>query len=171
MGTGAEVAVPELLAEFGGETLAADAAGATVAAGTGEAAATGLTAGGTLMPAAVAETGESLAAQGLVETGPGVFEALNAPAKAASFGSSVASSLKNAATILTPVASLAASASGISASRKMGAIPKVQGPALMPSAGGPNTIATQRAAVTEQLRRRGRAASILTTPDSDKLGS
>ena len=154
---------------------------AGVAAGTAEGAATaaaegtgtavgGIEAAG-VMPAAVPESASSLTAQGLVQTSPGVYEALNAPASTALTASSAARTLKSISTIVSPVASLAATAANVSASRKgAGRGPTVAPPVTMPTFGNPNTIAGQRASIVEQLRRQGRASTILTGSGGDKLG-
>lgn len=154
--------------------LQVDAAGLSAGSGIASSGiATSLTGGtsSTLMPAAVPETASSLAAQGLVQTGPGVFEALAAPAAAGGTLASVGSALKTASTILAPTASIAASASSIKAARKLGSgAPLIAPKSDMPSNGNANTITAQRASVTEQLRRRGRAATILTSPPDERLG-
>lgn len=122
--------------------LAFGAAAAAGAAGAGGAASGGTAAGGT----------------GGAATGVGIVEGL-----------------KTAATILTPALSLASAATGAKAARTAAAAagrsPTLSLTPPMPSFGGPNTIAATRGSVTEQLRRRGRASTIMTAPQSEALGA
>lgn len=159
MGTGAEEVVPLVTEFFGGEA-AAGAVGGELAGGA---------AAGALMPAAVPETAAALSGYGLTETAPGVFT----PATAG-IGAGVLQTIKDAATILSPVASIAASASGIAAAKRAGALstmPRVAPSTPVPSFGSPIVSQAQQASFTEQLRRRGRAATILTSPsEGEKLG-
>lgn len=96
-----------------------------------------------------------------------------AGAGGAASGVGIVEGLKTAATILTPALSLASAATGAKAARTAAAAAG-RSPALtppMPSFGGPNTIAATRGSVTEQLRRRGRASTIMTAPQSEALGA
>ena len=82
--------------------------------------------------------------------------------------------LKDVATVLTPVASIVQTASGIQASRRLGATgaaPAVEPVAGMPIAGAGTFGQTVRNSLIDQLNRRGRAATILTAPSGEKLGS
>lgn len=53
------------------------------------------------------------------------------------------------------------------------ATPVVEKPAVMPTPGDANSTAAKRASLAEQMRRRGRASTILTDsgPASDALGA
>lgn len=81
---------------------------------------------------------------------------------------------KDVATVLTPVASIVQTASGIQASKRLGATgapPAVEPVAGMPIAGAGTFGQTVRNSLIDQLNRRGRAATILTAPSGEKLGS
>lgn len=132
------------------------------------------------MPAAIAETAGALAAQGLVQTGVGAWGAAEAFSGAASglSAANVLGNLKSAATILSPISSLMQVASGANASKRIGSNAITNGPAItpsvtMPTFGAADTLNAMSANVQEQVVRRGRAATILTSPTSgsDRLGS
>lgn len=175
------------------------AAGAGAAAGKGAAAApaalgTGITAGAITesaiglgsglvagapavgaMGAGALGTGLSLtAAEAATALGAGALAATAAGgATAAGTAPSFLDTMKSVATVLSPVSSIISAASGIGAARRMNSLaqPAVPAPVTMPTAGGPNTLAAQNASFAEQLMRRGRAATILTQPSSEKLGA
>ena len=77
--------------------------------------------------------------------------------------------LKDIATILTPITSLIAADAAYNQDTQMPDLTPLSA-TPMPSLGGPNTILAQRASVAEQLARRGRASTILTSPRSESLG-
>lgn len=80
--------------------------------------------------------------------------------------------LKDIATILTPLTSLLASGLAYDAAGDTPTdTPPVLTPTAMPIFGGPNTILAQRNSVSEQLQRRGRASTIMTSPRSEHLGA
>lgn len=83
-------------------------------------------------------------------------------------------SLRDVATILTPVASIFGAGAALRGAKAAAAsanqMPRIQPPPEMPTIGSPNTIIAERGAVTEQLRRRGRASTIMTSP-SETLGA
>lgn len=92
----------------------------------------------------------------------------------------VLDSLKTAATVLAPTMSLISAASGIRASQQMAATaksgqgtPAVFPPATMPVFGNQQTMAVERASLAEQVRRRGRASTVLTSdaPAAERLGA
>lgn len=85
---------------------------------------------------------------------------------------------KTISTVVSGVSSLAQAAAGISAAsaaKKKGVqtdAPQIAAPITMPISGSGDTLNAMRSNIQEQLVRRGRAATILTSPDSgDKLGS
>lgn len=87
-------------------------------------------------------------------------------------GSGILESLKSAATVLSPVASLVSAASGVSNANKMSKVaPNIPGQLAMPIAGSPVATLSQQNSFVSQLQRRGRASTILTSPDGDKLGN
>jgi len=144
--------------------------------------------------AAVAEGAKTAAEVGTVEAGTvgaGIGESASVAfdlgqvaadkaliSSAASLGtgaaatSGILNTLKTAATVLSPVASLVSAASGISASKRMGTTgaPGVPAPVAMPILGGPSGFNAEQSSLAAQLRRRGRASTILTGQD-ERLGS
>ena len=87
-------------------------------------------------------------------------------------GSELVSGFKTAATILSPISSIAQLASGERIQ------PMVNGPGVkpavtMPTFGSADTLNAMRADIQEQVVRRGRAATILTSPTGEgtKLGA
>lgn len=190
----------ELWAEPGVRQLALTAAGGAYAGSqTAPAAGTGTAAGGTGLnatyaPTALGGTGASglgvsagyappaFGGTGTASLGLDVGLAGTASAAGAGAGAGgtaapasggTASRIADVATILTPVASLLAAASGMNAAKAVANAPSqmIIPPTPQPVLGGPNTILATRGAVTEQLRRRGRAATIMTEPKSETLGS
>lgn len=88
-----------------------------------------------------------------------------------SAGAGVLNGLKTAATILSPAASIISAASGLGAAGKNGLIrPNVPPLTTMPISGSPTAFSAQQASLASQALRRGRAATILTSPDGQKLG-
>lgn len=137
------------------------------AAGAGSA-----TAGGTEAAASTAGAGAVPAGTGGAAVAGASGTAVTGGAAAVGAGATGIQLLRDAATILTPVASLTTAAGSLSAARRAGrAQANIPPPTVLPSLGGPNTIIASRAAVTEQLRRRGRASTILTAPQSETLGA
>lgn len=119
-----------------------------------------------------------LAAEGssALGIGEGIFNtatgAYTAGAAAGAAGAGILESLKSAATVLSPVASLVSAASGVSSANKMSRVaPNVPGQLAMPIAGSPVATQAQQNSFVSQLQRRGRASTILTSPDGDKLGN
>lgn len=91
----------------------------------------------------------------------------------AAAGLDVLGTLKTAATILSPVASLLQAASGVKTAGRVGQIsgaPRVLPPITMPIANAPDTQQAIRNSQIAQQRRRGRASTILTQPEDDRLG-
>lgn len=170
LGMGVGEAIGASAAVGGAESGAGDAA---VAGGEGVSAGQGTAA--TSMPAATAESPSTLSQWGMTETSPGVFDATEAPSTPAPSGeSSLKDKLKTAATVLTPTSAILQSANAIDASRRMrsgapssraaGATPE------MPSYTGPKIFAARRASLTDQMSRRGRASTVLTSGGGEKLG-
>lgn len=92
-------------------------------------------------------------------------------------GTSLLDSLKTAATVISPLSSLIAAASGVKAAKSLSNVgpgtsiggvpaPTVAPPVTMPTLGGADTLSAMQANIQEQLVRRGRAATILTNPSS-----
>ena len=79
--------------------------------------------------------------------------------------------LANVATILSPIVSAGMAVAGVNAAKDAQKL-SLQTPGVtpMPTSGGPNTIFATRNAVGEQLRRRGRASTIMTSPEAETLG-
>lgn len=139
--------------------------------------------GSSLMPAAVAETPAALASQGLVQTGVGAWSAAEpfaAGAASGVSGSSILNSAKTIATIASPITSLVQAAGGVESAKRAGSsitnatqTPIVTPPVTMPTFGNADTLNSMRANIQEQLVRRGRAATILTseTGGGSKLGN
>ena len=165
IGTGAEIAAPEAAATAKG----AAEIGATVAAET-------------LMPAAIVapEVAGFVGTGAFLPSGAEIF----GPALSGAAGlSSLVSGAKTAATILSPVTSLVQAASGANAARAAGTraggatpiinAPAVTPPVTMPTFGTVDTLNAMRANIQQQLVRRGRAATILTseTGSGTKLGN
>lgn len=125
----------------------------------------------TLMPAAVAETAGTLAGWGLVETAPGVWMAAEA-ASGLSGISGLVNGAKTAATIMNPIASMA-QLTGNKRIMPMTNRPAVTPPVTMPTFGSANQLNALRGNIQEQLVRRGRAATILTseTGSGNTLGN
>lgn len=144
------------------EAAAAEVVAPELFAGVGAAEGTGLAAVSGLPSADLALTGTAATAGGTASVLPSL--------------TGVGAALKDAVTILAPAASLAAASSGLAAAKRPGfgtsSTPlTVLSPTPMPTLGGPDSILKTRGAVTEQLMRRGRASTILTAPDGEKLGS
>lgn len=156
MGTGVEAVVAdEAVAGLAGGGVAT--AGATALTGaTGAAAAAGLS-------------------QAAFDTLPAATSIGGSAATGLTFGSAI-DTAKTIATVLSPITSIASSAAGISASRNarslLAGVPQVAPPVTMPSFGSADTLNAMRANIQEQVNRRGRAATILTSPDSgETLGN
>jgi hypothetical protein len=84
------------------------------------------------------------------------------------------SGAKTAATILSPVNALMQADASRQVSKSIANIPKptVTEPTSMPIFGSPNQLNALRSSIQEQLVRRGRAASILTSEaGGERLGS
>lgn len=80
------------------------------------------------------------------------------------------SSLKDVATVLSPVSSLVQAAGALSA--KPGTISLTAPPPVtMPIGGGPISFTAQQNDITANLLRRGRASTVLTDTGGDKLGN
>lgn len=90
------------------------------------------------------------------------------------FGS-IFNGIKSVSSVLSPIMSLAQASSGVSAARRASlsaGSPQIASPIAMPTIGSADTLNTLRSSIQEQMVRRGRAATILTSPDSgDRLGS
>jgi len=104
------------------------------------------------------------------------MEGLAGAAAAGATGANILNTAKTVATIASPFASLAAAASGASAARRFGGItnqPAVTPAVTMPTFGNADTLNAMRANIQDQIIRRGRAATILTSPSGsgDKLGN
>lgn len=182
-GEAATGAGAETLGAEGGEI--AGASGGSTAAGGGEAAADSVaqaqaagatSAGSSSAPAEAfgSDVGEMMPAatpQATTASSAAASPAASSPSSTPS----LLSSLKTAATVLTPVSSLLAAASGVSASKKAAAAkaPQAAAPVPMPdTTNGKGVLSApvvQRAAIQDQLARRGRASTILTSAN-DKLG-
>ncbi len=166
--TGAEVGA----AAAGGAKAAADTAAiAGTAAGVG---ATGAGAGA-LASAGLVEAGFGLGGAGFGAMSAAELSAgLGAAAAGAGAGAGVLSTLKDVATVASPVFSAASTLQGMSAAKRMGSmtgVPQVSPLVPMPSLGDLGTMNAMRANLQQQLQRRGRAATILTAPSGDRLGS
>lgn len=155
-------------------TIATDAAG--LAAGAGLASAgLGTAASGTMPPAILDTGGASMMPVALNPAGgPAGLAPVATFTPSLSTAASVpgtANALKTAATILAPVTSAGAAVATAKAAKTATDI-RLQAPNAtpMPVGGGPNTIAAQRGAIAEQLRRRGRASTIMTAPVAETLG-
>jgi hypothetical protein len=161
MGTGAELVVPELLA---GEVIAGEAVSGVFAAGAGE-----------LAGAAASYAGAGEAVSGLYAAGSGELAGAAASYEAGSMAN-ILNTAKTVATIASPFASLAAAASVANAARRVGGItnqPAVTPAVTMPTFGNVDTMNALRSNIQQQLVRRGRQATILTsqTGSGDKLGN
>lgn len=171
---------------FSGESATSGAAGASEAGGASVAQAQSASTGSS----APAETLGSTPSEGATPAAEAPTEPAMPPATpetatssspaqtsstAASTAKSLVDSIKTASTVLTPAASLLAAASGISASKKANAQPpKAPPPTVIPdSTGGKGPLSApvvKRSEVRDQLARRGRASTILTS-SGDKLGA
>lgn len=145
-----------LAGEGGATTGGVDATGGAEAAGpalnAGSAASTEVPADSTLF----GETGG---------TQVGTAGASGTAASAASSAGSTIGTIKDIATVLSAAGSVIGAASGLDASRKAGrAPPPVPPPVTMPSADSPITRIAQQNSIFEQIMRRGRASTILTSP-------
>lgn len=163
MGTGVgEAAAAE------GAKAAGEAATSTLIGGTEVVGGAALTPGGASI-AGLSALGESGAAT------YGAMEGLAAQGAASAVGiKGVLDTAKAVGTILSPVASLAQASAGVKASKgsSITNAPPIEPPVTMPIMGSPTSMNALRANLQEQTMRRGRASTILTSPDSgDKLGS
>lgn len=144
-----------LLGAAGAATAGAGADTATPIAGAGAAGAAGGAAGGAAASGAAGAGTAGAASSGL------------------SFGSLLGYA-KTAATILGPVASVMSAASGINAAKQMAKVagtPQVPSPVTMPIFGSGQTQMSMQDEAAVQAARRGRAATILTAPSGERLGS
>lgn len=132
-----------------------------------------------VLPAVLDFAGFDLAGAGVAAEGASLAADIGAAGTAVSGVSglgNVLGTLKTASSILSPVASLAASASSIAAAKRAGAMstmPKVTPSTPIPAFGSPTVTQAQQSSFQEQLRRRGRASTILTAPQDlgEKLGA
>lgn len=160
MGTGVEEALP-LVADIFAEDVAAP--------GIIGAEAGGAAAGAVAAPASYGGAGDYASAT----EGASVSATETAGIGAGRTAADAFQTIKSAATILSPIASIAASASGISAAKRaasLSTMPRVAPSTPIPSFGSPIVGQAQQASFTEQLRRRGRAATILTSTPDETLG-
>ncbi len=158
----------------GAEPAAAGAAkGAEAAVASVGAEAAGAAAAGSLMPAAIiAPEVAGFVPVGLTASGGTIFGP--AAAGAAAAGASALSTIKDVATILSPVSSAAQALGAMDAAKSMGKLtgtPQVAATGRMPTLGDLDTMNAMRGNLQQQLQRRGRAATILTSPSGDKLGN
>lgn len=142
--------------------------------------------GGTEVVPGAALTAGGASEAGLALLGPsgaatyGAMEGL-AGATAADVGvGSALSTAKTIATVLSPIASLASASAGISAAKGQSAAmasllnnpPQVAPPVTMPTMGSADTLNSMRSNIQEQMVRRGRASTILTSPsEGNTLGN
>lgn len=92
----------------------------------------------------------------------------------AATGAGFANTLKSVATVLSPAASIISAASGINSARAMGrlsGVPQVTAPVTMPIYSSGQTYQAMQDQAQVAAMRRGRAATILTAPAGEKLGS
>lgn len=136
------------------------------AAGVGEGAAT-----------AASLAGEGFGAGTIADLTAGTFAAGAAGTAAGvglAGGTSFLSNLKTVSSVLSPISSIVSAGANISATKKMAdisAAPQVAPPITMPSPSGIQSLKATQANFTSQLQRRGRASTILTSPDGERLGS
>lgn len=134
----------------------------------------GMAAGGAYSALAAPEGGAAAAGTaGTAGTESAAGTAAGTAGTAATEGGSSLATLKAIATVLSPVLSIASSAASIGASKKSGQLndsPVVAAPVTMPTAGSADTLNAMRSDIQEQITRRGRAATILTSPASETLG-
>lgn len=170
MCTGAEpVVAAEAAGTAGAAKGAAEVAGSSLIGGTEVVAGAALTPGGASIAAL-----NTLGPSGIATYG--AMEGLAGVAAGATGASSVFNSLKSAASILSPVSSLVSAASGTTT--RIGKNSITNGPAVapavtMPTFGNADTLNAMRSNIQEQIVRRGRSATILTSPtgSGDKLGN
>lgn len=156
-----------------GEAAAVEGAKATseaaVASGVGSATAAGGFAAEDAWMGALASgaTGEAAAAASAAGYASGV--AGGGALSAAGAGAGLLNTLKTASTILGPVGSILGAASGVTNARAMS---RLNGPSVTPTNTMPSPISfqAQQTSFASQAQRRGRASTILTAPDGDKLG-
>ena len=163
-----------------GEAAVAEGAKAATEVGSALATETGLTAGGANIAALNTLGPAGVATYSAMETVAGLG-AIPTVAAGAVTASNILNTAKTVATIASPISSVIQAASGASAVKKgitnaTGSpivAPQVTAPVTMPTFGSQNTLNALRSNIQEQLVRRGRAATILTSPSasSDKLGS
>lgn len=177
LGIAAAVALPELLPGIVGT------AAVPGEAALGELGINTALEAGTVGGVAAGTTAADIAATG---AGTGILGAAGITQGAAdvlSGAGTVVSGLKTAATIINPIMSLAGAVGGVKAAKdQANAISAIANkdttpltvapPVPMPTAGNADTLNAMRANIQEQVVRRGRAATILTSPsDGTKLGS
>lgn len=147
------------------EGLAPEAIDATVASAAADAGVTAGISGGAL----IGTGGELLSASEAAT--PGAISA----GGAAVAGADIIGTLKTAATILSPVSSLLSAASGVRQAQSLRTVgvepPPVPAPTQVPVFGGAPIQRAETNAFVEQVRRRGRASTILTSPTGERLGS
>ncbi len=119
------------------------------------------------------------AAAGTAAGGASAGTAAGGGTVAAGAGAGASSALataKTLATLITPIASLISAASAASTAKSaresLGAGPQVSPPVTMPIFGSQDNLDAMRASIREQLVRRGRASTILTSEAAtgDRLG-
>ena len=172
------VDMPELVAAFFAEAAIGEGAAAAGAGLSASAAGAGFAGAG-----GVAAGLEGAAGAGLLEGAAGVT-GLSGSLAASGFGAGAAAgagagltlggmldTAKSVSTVLSPVASIYGAMAGISASKSLGRLtPTVPASTPMPIYGSPATSASQQASLMSQALRRGRASTILTAPDGERLG-
>lgn len=122
---------------------------------------------------ASAGAGAGTAAPTAIAGGGGATAGGTAAGTGMTFGT-LAGYAKTAATILSPVVSIMSAASGINSAKAMAKLanpPTVQSPVTMPILGAGQTQQSMLDEAAVQAARRGRAATILTAPSSERLGS
>ena len=154
-GTGAmttsELATADIaLGGSGGSAGAASLSGSAAAAGTA---------------AAAAETGTAASGTEAATTAT----TATAPTTTAKF----LANAKTVATVLQPALVLAQASSNSKMARELKQQSELTAPApvTLPTRGNENTIIAQQAALKQQLSRRGRASTILTSPGGEKFGA
>jgi hypothetical protein len=161
---------------FGAGALGAE--GTTAATGTTagtEAAATYGTAGEFAAGTGAAETASSAAVA--AETGTtapaGTAGTTTGTAATGTTTADVLKTAKTVATVLQPALVLAQAASNAKMARQLKQQSELTAPApvTLPTRGNENTIIAQQAALRQQLSRRGRASTILTSPGGEKFGA
>jgi hypothetical protein len=160
---------------FGAGALGAE--GTTAATGTtaGTEAAATYGAAGEFAGAGAAETAGAAAAAaeaGTSASGPAAATTATTAAAPTATAKFLATA-KTVATVLQPALILAQASSNAQMARELKQQSELKAPApvTLPTRGNENTIIAQQAALRQQLSRRGRASTILTSPGGEKFGA